>query len=511
MAAQRPREIVGRQSDAHMRPVVQQLDASLRTLLSGKCQQPYRLRSISPGTNIGSWSISTNLQQTFGTTALRLFRSYLERDLGHIPQDRFWDVYRTLRSPRLRYVADDDIRRAFRHLSWVEFRDNDSMTRYFAFLEECLAEEIPLSPGEWNTAIAFAGRWVRSNTSREVRDAVEVWLRMERRGIQATEVTFNILFDVAVKAGRFALADTIFNELRARQMPLTRFFRTSRIYYYGMRGDGDGVRQAFRDLVNAGEIVDTAVMNSVILSLVRAGEAAAAENVFARMKRLVEQKLGTEAVRTWQKSKQLGVMLDRTAKHLRRQRKQHEQSFFGSPFSADSRKDEVQRVVPIAPNARTYRILLQHHCYVSGDWKRIHQLVAEMRTKGLHVHGSVYMHILRGFSQHGGYALFDWSAENLDKLWADFLLAASAPNIRSSSIAPDDIETDESETNRAPYFTAGLAKAAVRAFNKCTGKKKMLQVWDEIKDRWKDMPASDEETIQQVVDRFVKDDSMYVE
>jgi pentatricopeptide repeat protein len=437
---------------------------------------------------------------------IKSLRRFLVGEKGKIPLAKMWDVYQSLRAPRLRYLADDDIRRAFSHLSWVEFKHSDgAMPRYFGLLDECVSEDIPLTQNEWNGAIAFAGHWVRHVTSSEVKRAVETWMRMERHNVQADNVTFNILFDVAVKAGRYALADTIHNELKSRDMPLTRYFRTSMIYYAGMRGDGEAVRQAFRDLVNAGEIVDTAIMNCVILSLVRAGEPAAAENVFAKMKRLYEQKMGADSLRRWREQKELGRLLNKAATRLRKEKKKHESSFFGSQYSSDDHREELQKATPIAPNARTYRILIQHHAYTSGDIDRVRELLDEMKEKGFHIHGSVYVHILRGFWQHGGFAYTGWSRTRLESLWGEFLAASE-----STVIDVEGNEVEPSEEDRSPYFTTSVAHSALRAFYKCAGVKRMQAVWDEIKARWKDRDAEDEVQVQGTVDKLVRADSIYI-
>ena len=443
---------------------------------------------------------------------LGYWRSLLDRGVSRVSHTRLWDSYQALRSPRLRYIADDDIRRAFRHLSWVEFKHGGGMPRYFALIEDCIDEQIPLTTAEWNTAISYAGRWLRSTTSKEVKGAVETWMRMERHGVKADHVTFNILFDVAVKAGRFALADTIFNELKSRDMPLNRYFRTSMIYYGGMRGDGDAVRRAFRDLVNAGEIVDTAIMNCVILSLVRAGEPAAGEHVFHKMKQLYELKLGTAGPKDWRGQRELGVVLRRAAMRLRLEKEEHESSFFGGHYSADERREEVQKAAPIKPNAGTYRILIQHHVYTSGDLVRIRELMDEMKKEGLHVHGSVYVHVFRGFWQHGGSTYTVWNDKSLEELWQLFLwqhfIAASGSAAQQPTEA--SLEPEQSEEDRAPYFTRSLAHGVLRAFYKCAGRKKMLDVWTEIQSRWTEMDMDDERTVQQLVEKLVREDSIYL-
>ncbi|KAK5116728.1 hypothetical protein LTR62_007402 [Meristemomyces frigidus] len=447
-------------------------------------------------------------------SAIRDFRRLLQGPLGYMHHIKLWDKYESLRIPRLRYLANDDIRRAFRHLSWVEYRhDEAAMQRYFSLLEECIAEGIHVKTAEWNTAIAFAGRWVRWSTSSEVKYAIETWMRMENHGKRANNITFNILFDVAVKGGRFALADTIFDELKARGMPLNRYFRTSMIYYQGIRGDGEAVRQAFRDLVNQGEIVDTVVMNCVILSLIRAGEPAAAENVFSRMKSLVEQKLGLPSSGGWREDRILGALLGRTAKRLRDEKQKHERSFFGSQF-ADERRDQVQKITPISPNGRTYSILIQHHAYTSGDIGRIRSLLGEMKSAGWRVRGALYIHLFRGYWTHGGQAYTAWNRASLQILWDELLAAteqsSSTAFPRLAADVAEDARAAQSEEDRSPYFSRPLVHAAIRAWYKCAGTKKVLAVWREVQERWKDCSDDDRIVIESLVHKLELEDSVYL-
>ena len=74
----------------------------------------------------------------------------------------------------------------------------------------------------------------------------------------------------------------------------------------------------------------------------------------------------------------------------------------------------------------------------------------------------------------------------------------------------DRLEPEESEEDRAPYFTRSLAHGVLRAFYKCAGRKKMLEVWTEIQSRWTEMDADDERTVQQLVEKLVREDSIYL-
>lgn len=499
---------------------------------------------------------------------------YLRRHRGTISLNTLWKLYYKLPRPRLRYMDDYMIRAFFSHLTWTEHAHMSPQLRrrYFMLLDQCVGEKIRLTPVEWSAAMHLAGRAARIGTDSEVKDAIELWLEMEQSGVPANRVVFNVLFDVAVKAGRYALADTIINELKSRGLELDRYFRMNMIYYAGVRGDGDAVRKAFNDMVNAGEIIDTAVMNCVILSFIRSGEPAAAEHVFLKMNALHASKLfSAKGPTDWRKRRRLASLLNKTGQRLREERERHESSFFGAQFSGDARREQIQEASPVAPDALTYRLLIRYHTRGSGDLDRVQELLAEKKERGFHVHGSVYLTIFSAFIIHGGYAHSAWTPKVLESFWKEFLEATSAPNAIDSPIpnkeatetppvdvapesdalgplppSPDaseslpdskkttqtppvageaevkhldpfdgpqgllEIEDEEpgvsalSEEHRAPYFTFGLAVTVLRAFHKCMGTPRMLEVWDEMKVRWKDCGTEDMTKIESKIEDIRK-------
>ena len=134
-----------------------------------------------------------------------------------------------------------------------------------------------------------------------------------------------------------------------------------------------------------------------------------------------------------------------------------------------------------------------------------------MKAEDWNVHGSVYVHIFRGFWQHGGMAVTPWNPSALNELWHDFLSMTEIDGAESGETDQlDDYASETSETERAPYFTSSLAITAVRAFYKCAGKARMLEVWSEIQDRWKDMDGDDRISVQNAVDKLCREDSVYV-
>lgn len=467
--------------------------------------------------------------------------------------NKTWRAYFDLPTPRLRYISDRLVGRLFQHFAWVEVRDLESSQRYFSLIEDALGERVPMRAGDWNTAITYAGLWVRKVTSDDVKAAIETWLRMEREGgVSADNVTFNILFDIAVKAERFALADTIHAEMDRRGLKLDRYFRTSKIYYAGKRGDGENVRAAFRGLVAAGEIVDTAIMNCVILSLVRCGEVASAENVMGKMKHLHEKKFGTASLRDWRDRKQMGRRLDRAARQLRDDNAEHLSSFFGSVHSHDDKKEEIQRSAPIAPDELTFRILIQYHAITSGNLEKVRTYLEEVHEAGYKVHHNLFYALFLGFFRHGGYAFTAWNRKSLEAYWEEYLgavtgdaatkemtarlnkrlkkSASAAENhavhpldpsdslASSSEEANDDTEDrDEKDADPPPShlapteFRASTISIALAAFYKCAGLKRMFEVWDEVQDKWPGMSLRDRKKIQSVVDEKVREAGVYLD
>lgn len=380
------------------------------------------------------------------------------------PHEEIFSYYQQLPYPRVSYLTLPTIRLLLHHLAIVERRDEVSMQRYLSILDNMKAANISITKSEWSTAITFAGRCLNRVTQAEVKSALYIWREMEQEaGVEGTYVTFNILFDIAVRAGKFQLAEMFMKEMEARNLRFSRYFRTSLMLYHGRRQDGDGVRRAYRELVEAGEIVDTAVMNAVIASLIRAGEPAAAEHVFARMKALHAAKTGTLPPRPWRAARKLGKRLDSAARRL-------SASTLPAPAVAAERA-RLQRGSPIAPNAQTFSLLVRHHAVVAGDLDRVTELLAELRGAGLTHDGTVFLALLAGFEGFGGVRYSSWTRARLEDVWADFLAALDA---RLQGV----------------YLSRAIVAAALRAFAKCAGPVRTLLAWEEMRRRWE--PGAEE-------------------
>ncbi|KAI9790946.1 MAG: hypothetical protein M1835_000642 [Candelina submexicana] len=376
--------------------------------------------------------------------------------------------YRALPAPRVPYLFRGTLRLLFHRLSVVERKDEASMLRYLSIVDDVKSAGMTLTCAEWSSAIAFAGRCFARVTSAEVESALHLWKEMETQaGVKGTDVTFNILFDIATKAGKFILAEMILREMRTRKLAMNRFAHVGLIYYHGVKGDGDGVRKAYVSLVESGEIVDTVVLNCVIASLLRTGEAPAAEQVYERMKRMHSEQTGRPLPPSdWRSSRELGRSLLRAAKVLK---------------DKPERLQELQRNTSIAPNLATLQILISYHCIRTGEYELVARWLDEMQPFDIPLHGSIFVALLKGFTIHGGIRYTSWTRARLESVWAAYHRAV-----------------DERISN--VYVGKRIIIWAIKAFGKCAGKERTLEVWDQIQGKW--TPKVDE---AQVVDKVLRD------
>jgi hypothetical protein len=364
------------------------------------------------------------------------------------PHEELYRLYQRLPGNRVNYIPSEVLFKLITHLSQVsasrfhkEYADG-----FLSILYDMRAENIPVNLTLWTTAIRFLG------LSEGARQAVRLWREMEQHyGIKGNSYTFSILFDLAVKSQHFALAEMIEKEARDRHIKLDRISRMSRIFYYGILGDGQGVRRAYAQLVDAGEIVDTAVLTNVITALIDAGELPAAEETFERMKQLHAGKKGaTQAPHNWRQRRELRVLLTDAA-HRYRDRPQDRQTF--------------QDAAPIDPDWRTYRAFIRYHALESGDWNRIEELLDEMKKAGIELNREIYRCLFGGFAKHGGIQLTSWNKKNLDIIWIDFERSC---------------QRDPTETS----IDSGLAVMIVKAFFYCVDKRRARVAWEAILERW---------------------------
>ncbi|KAF2260119.1 pentatricopeptide repeat protein [Lojkania enalia] len=416
------------------------------------------------------WPVRDEIHKTYVEKIVRLLN---EETPSH---EEIFSTYRLLPSPGIVYLDIQTIRTMLHCLSVVERPDQISMQRFLSILDDMKKGHIHIARSEWTSAIYFAGRFMGKVSTDELQSALHIWRDMENRArIRGGAVTLNVLFDTAVKSGKFNIAEAFLKEMQARGLKMHRHFRVSLLYYYGVKQNGDAIRQTYQDLVAAGDIVDTVVMNAVIAALIRAGEPTAAEHVFERMKRLHASKKNPKPLpRNWRDQRRLGL-------HLTWERRR-----LGDDLD---RRKELQDDAPILPNARTYGLLIRHYSATAGNIDRVTELLREMEQYRLPIEGTIFIVILYGFCNFGGVRYSSWTRDKLERLWAEYL---------------QSVQNGVQRTWLSPMAII----AALKAFKKCTNSERTLRAWEEVRQIWDPKPEELEQVLR-VLRRLVPENTFF--
>jgi len=240
-------------------------------------------------------------------------------------------------------------------------------------------------------------------------------------------------------------------EQQHRGLEVDRFHHVGMIFYYGRIRSGDGAREAYKKLVEAGEIVDTVVLNAMISALIKSCEPTAAENIYERMKTAHLDRKGIYLPpKDWKDAREIKRALKGVA--------------IATKHDLELQK-EYQRKATIAPDMDTFRILVNYFAVKSGELDKTAKLLNEMEWFHLGLHGAIFTSIFKGFAKHGGIRYTHWTEDRLVQVWNRLIRAVD---------------------NKAHgvYVSRFMVSWALRAFAKCSGKKRMLAAWEEIKGKW---------------------------
>lgn len=399
-----------------------------------------------------------------GATEIAVEGLLSKLDREGCPHDTILEAYSALPYPGVAHLSPVTLRRLLRRLSTVENKNLAGLLRYLSIVNDMKAADLPMIGPEWCSVLALTGGCITPVRAADLESALKTWNEMEQnRDAQGGKVAYNILFDLAAKAGQYVLAEMILKEMQARNIPLDRFTRTSIIYYHGLQGDGDAVRDAYRAFVDAGEIVDTVVMNCVIASLIHAGEPQAAELVYERMKRnySVATDGSPASPWSWKRSRALGRYLQGAVKNVQVGSEEHQ---------------SLQNQQLLCPDQRTYILLIDYYASQTGELRRIITLLKEMQALQVPMHGRIYVKVLKGFAKHGGLPYTLWTGARLERVLISLLemLDRQGDDGEAAGEAADDVRLGK-----------WMVVWAVRAFHRCCGQARAMDIWTELRSRWK--------------------------
>ncbi|KAI5927895.1 hypothetical protein F4810DRAFT_645779 [Camillea tinctor] len=370
------------------------------------------------------------------------------RNPARMDLEKVWTFYQQLPEPRLSYMTAV-LRHALLAALGKADRNAKSMLRYFAVVADVKRIGFSLTRAEWNKGLSFTTRYVATTTEVEVEAALRLWREMEHdAGVQANEVTFNILFDAASKAGKFELAEMIYGEMDRRGLPFNRYHYVSLIHFFGLRQDADGIRAAYTEMIEAGEIIDSVALNCVIAGFLRAGQEDAALYVYGRMKTSNENIKSIPS-----RDSNLQRYITRILIMFAKMAKEH-----------PDLRDNFQKTAILYPDLHTYRILINHFGVKLGDLTKIAEFLDDMQLYKVPVHGAIFLALFKGFAIHGGPAS-DWSAKRLNNVWRAFLemLDVGAEGL---------------------HVSTWLAMAVLKAFSRYSSREEMLNVYGCLESRW---------------------------
>ncbi|ATY61264.1 pentatricopeptide repeat [Cordyceps militaris] len=410
--------------------------------------------------------ISASTQVTVEKLCTSLRRRLRYRDL--VPLEKIYATYLELPEPRMLNLTAGWRKELLRVMGMPNKRDSTSMLRYFSLVADVKNAGLTLNQRQWNYALAFAAKYTARVETRQLESAMRLWSEMEREGNQpANEVTFNILFDAATKAGSFALADMLYKEMESRGIPFNHFHHVTLIYYFGLQRDSDGVRAAYKEMVEAGQLVDTIALNCVISGLLRSGEEGAAEDTYRRMRAG-----GSSAAQPPEKTYMVSKAITKALMMLSKVAKEH-----------PSLKSNFQRSVCISPDLRTFKLFIEHYAVRVGDLGKVVYFLDEMKAQGVILHPTLFLGIFRGFFLHGGHPGSEWSEQRLDSVVNAFYQA-------------------QDEMGEHFRIDKWVVIWLLKAIKRCCSQQKLEKAFDEVSVRW-DVPMDRRLEVLAICDKIV--------
>ncbi|KAG5798307.1 hypothetical protein H9Q69_002633 [Fusarium xylarioides] len=390
--------------------------------------------------------------------------SYKLRHPYRATLDPIYDLYLKLPEPRMLYLTWPWRNRLLKIMGLPPKRNSESMLRYFALIADVKTAGLTLRRTHWNYALAFATKYTARVTTTEMDTALRLWQEMERSpDVKGNEVTFNILFDAASKTGNFALADMIYNEMESRGYQYNRYHHVSLIHYFGLNMDSNGIRAAYKDMVEASEMIDTVVLNCVISGLLRCGEESAAELTYERMKSGHEM-----APNIPDRDYGMGRVITKVLMMFTRIGKKHPEL-----------QQPLQKQMQLSPNLHTYKLFVEHYSVKVGDLAKVAQFLDEMKFLRIPIHATIFLSLFKGFYSHGGFTGSEWSEQRLEGV------------LKAMYQARD-------ESIRGFAIDRWLVIWALRAAKKCGSNETVIEVYDEMEKRW-DIPLDRQPFIESIL------------
>ncbi|KAF4505902.1 hypothetical protein G6O67_007803 [Ophiocordyceps sinensis] len=411
-----------------------------------------RVSDKSPDVQYPSRDETVMVDQDTQQILVRLYTAVGQR-LRHpsrVSLESIYKLYNLLPEHRMLHITWPWRNRMMRVMGMPRKRNMESMLRYFALVADIKNAGLTLRRSQWNFALAYAAKYASRATAQEMESTLRLWREMEcEANVPGNDVTFNILFDVAANAGNFALADMIYQEMEYRGIEYNRFHHVSLIHYFGLKLDSGGIRAAYREMVESGEMIDTVVLNCAISGLLRCGEEGAAEETYERMK-----SSHSRAPELPKRDYMMSKVIAKVFMMFSKVSKKHPEL-----------KETLQATVSLSPDLHTYKLLVQHYAIRVGNLNQVVKYLDEMKFFKVPVHPTIFLALFKGFYMYGGFPGSDWSESRLDGLLSALYQAR-------------DMHASDFSIDR------WLVIWALRAVKKCSSEEAVTNTFDAMARRW---------------------------
>jgi pentatricopeptide repeat protein len=262
--------------------------------------------------------------------------------------------------------------------------------------------------------------------------------------------------------------------MESRGIEFNRFHHVSLIHYFGLRLDSGGIRAAYKEMVDSGEMIDTIVLNCVISGLLRCGEEAAADDTYEQMKSA--HNLLTDMP---QRDYMMNKVVTKVLMMFSKVGKQHPQL-----------KQSLQTNIRLAPDLHTYKLLVQHYAIRVGSLGKVAQYLDEMKHLKISVHPTIFLALFKGFYLHGGFPGSDWSEQRLKGVMSSLYQAKDSHG-------------------KAFRIEQWLVIWALRATKKCSSNEAVIEAFDALAARW-DIKGERQQFLHAIVENILQDKDMKI-
>lgn len=314
----------------------------------------------------------------------------------HNTNEELFEVYSRLDNG-VGYLAEKPLYWLIKRFMSVPQRNRTAMHRYLSILEDMRRVDLNIYPAEWNQAINFVTRSYAATSRADVDLALAMWEEREAVGIHddCDAVTgFNILLSAASRASWDRLVHSLLQEISRRNISFNRYTHTTLITYYGYKKDVTSISAAYKRMVDAGEIIDTVVLNCIMSALIKAWKFPLAKHIFDWM---LEHRTPAPPFIPTDFRTQTRAYLPHTPVLDWRQ-KRHNAKTLLAATALKSYTSNLQ--VSLSPDMTTYHLILSHYCEF-GYYTEAASILALQTEAGIPWFKHTFVTLLKAFAWHG--------------------------------------------------------------------------------------------------------------